>query len=368
MQYRSQLSSLVVLLLGVVVIGQGAGAPRRTQNVILITFDGLRWQEVFYGADEALMNKENGGVEDAGALKKAFWRDTPEARRAALLPFFWGVIAQQGQVFGNVNKGSAVKVTNGKNFSYPGYNEILAGFPDDRIDSNAKRPNPNVTVLEWLNQRSPYRHRVAAFCSWDVFPFIINRERSGVFVNAAHEPVQDGKLTERQELLNRLMSEITPPWEGVRWDALTFYSALEYLKKHKPRVLYIAFDETDDYAHAGRYDRYLESAHRTDAFIKTLWETLQAMPEYRGTTSLVLTTDHGRGGAPTEWKGHGANVKGAENIWIAVLGPDTPALGERTNVATVTQSQVAATVAALLGEDYCAAVPQAGKPIAGIWR
>lgn len=366
MQIIRHLLQVIVLIGGIVALADGAGASRETQNVILITLDGLRWQEVFGGADEALMNKENGGVEDVDALKRAFWRDTPEARRAALMPFFWGVIAPQGQVFGNAHKGSAAKVTNGKNFSYPGYSEILCGFPDPRIDSNAKRPNPNVTVLEWLNQKPPYRNRVAAFCSWDVCPFIINRERSGVFVNAAHEPVPDGNLTERQALLNRLMLEITPPWGGVRWDALTFYSAMEYLKKHKPRVLYLAFDETDDYAHSGRYDRYLESARRADDFIKTLWETIQSMPEYRGKTSLVITTDHGRGDAPTAWKGHGENVQGAENIWIAALGPDTPAFGERTNVETVTQSQIAATLAALLGEDYCAAVPQAGKPIAGM--
>ena len=51
---------------------------------------------------------------------------------------------------------------------------------------------------------------------------------------------------------------------------------------------------------------------------------------------------------------------------MAFLGPDTPALGERSNVPPVTQSQVAATLAALVGEDYCAAVPQAGKPIADV--
>jgi hypothetical protein len=359
---------VIALMGGIVALGSGAGSSCKTESVILITLDGFRWQEMFGGADEALMNKENGGVENVDALKKAFWRDTPEARREALMPFFWGVIAKQGQVFGNAQKGSAAKVTNGKNFSYPGYHEILCGFPDPRIDSNAKRPNPNVTVLEWLNQKPPYRNRVAAFCSWDVFPAILNRERSGVFINAAHEPVPDSNLTERQALLNRLMFEITPPWGGVRWDALTFYSAMEYLKKHKPRVLYLAFDETDDYAHSGRYDRYLEAARRTDEFIKTLWETLQSMPEYRGKTSLLLTTDHGRGDAPTDWRGHGENVKGAENIWIAALGPDTPALGERTNVAPVTQSQIAATLAALLGEDYCAAVPKAGKPIASVMK
>ena len=40
-----------------------------------------------------------------------------------------------------------------------------------------------------------------------------------------------------------------------------------------------------------------------------------------------------------------------------------PAVGERADVAAVTQSQVAATLAALLGEDYPAAVPKAAKPI-----
>jgi hypothetical protein len=48
---------------------------------------------------------------------------------------------------------------------------------------------------------------------------------------------------------------------------------------------------------------------------------------------------------------------------MAFLGPDTPALGEREMAGPITESQVAATVAALLGEDYDAAVPRAGTPI-----
>jgi hypothetical protein len=48
---------------------------------------------------------------------------------------------------------------------------------------------------------------------------------------------------------------------------------------------------------------------------------------------------------------------------MAFLGPDTRGLGERTKVAPVTQSQIAATLAALLGEDYAGRVPKAGKPI-----
>jgi DNA mismatch repair protein MutH len=93
---------------------------------------------------------------------------------------------------------------------------------------------------------------------------------------------------------------------------------------------------------------------------------MQAMPEYRGTTTFIITCDHGRGSGLSEWKEHGVEEKGSENVWIAVIGPDTSPLGERTHAAPVTQSQIAATVAALLGKDYHAAVPKAAVPIADV--
>jgi len=97
--------------------------------------------------------------------------------------------------------------------------------------------------------------------------------------------------------------------------------------------------------------------------LKTIWETAQSMSEYRGKTTLIFVPDHGRVDAPIEWKNHGKKTPRSEFIWMAFLGPDTPPLGERADVPNVTQSQVAATLAALLGEDYNAAVAQAGKPI-----
>ena len=72
------------------------GAPaRRTENVVLITTDGLRWQEVFAGADETLLTKE-AGVAEPAELRREFWRDTPAARREALLPFLWTVARAAG--------------------------------------------------------------------------------------------------------------------------------------------------------------------------------------------------------------------------------------------------------------------------------
>ena len=85
-----------------------------------------------------------------------------------------------------------------------------------------------------------------------------------------------------------------------------------------------------------------------------------------GQTTFIITTDHGRGSGLVEWKEHGVEEKGSENIWIAIMGPDTPALGERSNVVPVTQAQIAATLAAFLGKDYRAIVPKAAPAIAGV--
>jgi len=160
------------------IANRGHAESPKTQNVFLIITDGFRWQEVFEGAEADLMTENDGGVSDLKALRAQFWRDTSEARREALLPFLWTEIGRKGQIFGDQPKGSLVSVTNGKKFSYPGYNEILTGYGDPQIDSNDKKPNPNVTVFEWLNGRHSVRGRVAVLGTWDVFPYIFNVERS----------------------------------------------------------------------------------------------------------------------------------------------------------------------------------------------
>jgi hypothetical protein len=345
-----------------------AAVKTKTRNILLVTTDGLRWQEVFGGADPALMDKKNGGVESIDLLTEEFGGATPEVRRKALLPFLWNVMAKNGQLYGNANAGSEAKVTNGRNFSYPGYNEIFTGWADPSIDSNDKTQNGNVTVLEWLNGQEEFHRRVAAFGSWDRFPYILNSTRSRIRVVAGWKPLIGRGLSTEERLLSRLVLETPRIWDDCAYDTFTFHAALEYFKRQRPRVLYIGLGETDEFGHAGRYDHYLHAAHRVDSYLRILWETVQSLPDYRGATTLILTTDHGRGDAPVEWKGHGAKVKGSERIWIGFLGPDTPALGERTGVAPVTQSQIAATLAKFLGLDYRASAPKAAPPIADASR
>ncbi len=342
-------------------------AAPKTRHVFLITTDGFRWQEMFTGAEEQLISKAHGGVANTNALREQFWRATAEERREALLPFFWRTIAKRGQIFGNQTKGSIAHVTNGKNFSCPGYSEFLTGAADARIDSNKKRPNPNTNVFEWLNTQPAFAGKVAAVVNWDVIPWILNTERSRLpvwsgFALQDKAPVVKMVSTHLEEIVR----DTTPLWSGMTFDSFTFHAAIDYVRNAKPRAFYIAFGETDEWAHEGRYEHYLEAAHHVDGFIKRLWDTAQSLPEYRDQTTFVITTDHGRGTDNVSWKSHGQAIAGSGNIWIAVLGPDTQPLGERTNCATVTQSQIAATIAALLGEDFRAAVPQAAPPITDV--
>jgi hypothetical protein len=328
----------------------GQSAPR-TENVVLIVSDGVRWQEIFRGADRPLMSRTPGGVSDTATLIAKYWRDDPAARRTELFPFLWGTVARQGQIFGNQDKGSVARIDNTFRFSYPGYNEMLSGRFDPQINSNDYRPNPNVTVLEFLARDTAFRGKVGAIATWGAFPRIFNEQRAGIDVIAGWRRPFTGDLaqTPRGAMLNDLYRTSVRYWDDNTFDAPMHLVTKEYLAARQPRVLFVGYGETDEWAHGGRYDLLLESARQMDSFVADLWTTMQSMPQYRDKTTFIITTDHGRGSGDREWKNHGEKVEGAENIWIAVIGPDTPALGERTNVASVRQSQIAATIASLVG-------------------
>jgi hypothetical protein len=354
--------------IGVLMLAGAAGAVAgKTQNVVLIVSDGLRWQEVFTGADPSLLNGKDGGSwMGEEELRKRYWRENADERRALLFPFLWGTVAKKGQIYGNQLKGSVAHVTNGKAFSYPGYNEMSTGYPNDAIDSNEFGPNPHASVFEWLNKFDGFRGRVAIYGTWNVYDNIFNKQRSGLVMQTGWTLPHKANETPRDALLHQLYDTTTRFDEEDVDNSLLQIALVDYVRKGRARILFVGYGETDNWAHQGRYDLVLDSAHRTDQFIHQLWDTMQAMPQYRGTTTFIITTDHGRGSGLTEWKEHGVEEKGSENVWIAVMGPDTAAEGERIQVAPVTQAQIAATVAAFVGRDYRHDVPLAAPPIEGV--
>ncbi len=334
-----------------------------TENIVIVTLDGMRWQEVFYGADRALLQNKKFTRDSSGTIDE-FWNQDSALRREKLFPFLWSVVASQGQIYGNRVYGNKIDNANPYKFSYPGYNEIFTGYPDPAVNSNEKIINKNTNVLEFLNHQPEYRGRVAAFTTWDVFPYILNKWRSGFYINSDMDSLKFG--SREFGLLNDMQSLSSQPI-NVRPDVVTYLAAREYLKIYKPKVLFIGFDETDDYAHAGEYDQYLKSARAEDGMIRDLWNTIQSDPQYRNKTTLIITCDHGRGDVIKEnWKDHGDEISDAGQIFIAAIGPDTKALGEIKKKETLYQDQLAATFAQLLGYTFTAEHPVA-KPIRSIY-
>lgn len=347
--------TLLLLLLALTAAGVSA---QKTQHIFIITTDGFRWQEVFSGADAQLINDSN-RVKNIALTKQMFWDSTAELRRKKLMPFFWNVVAQEGQLYGNRVFGNKVGMRNLYAISYPGYNELLTGYADPLPNPNFSLNNRNLNILEFLNQTPAYKGKVVAFGSWRVFPYILNEKRSGIPVNSGYEKLADADTTD--EIINRLEEEVTHKGH-TRYDLLTFAAAKEYVLKNHPSVVFLGFGETDEAAHAGRYDLYLQDAAAFDRMLGELWYFVQTDPEYKDHTTFIITTDHGRGRDADKWFTHGPWAGGSGETWLACIGAGIRPEGEIRNEGQIYGKQVAATVGRLLGENFTTDRP-VGKAI-----
>jgi hypothetical protein len=334
----------------------------KTENVLIVTMDGMRWKEVFNGAEWNLFTDKRYVSTDSLTLDKMYWSTTPQERRKKLMPFFWNTIAQHGQLYGNREFDNKMNVKNKFRFSYPGYNEMFTGYPDSLVNSNDYPPNPNVNVLEFLNKQPAFKDKVSVFASWDAYYRILNKDRSGIYINAGWNPVTDSGLNSIQQTLNEQLAYMPKIFGSTeRLDASTFFLAKEHIKKFHPRIFYLALIDTDSFGHQGKYDLYLNAAHYADAMINELWNFLQSDPFYKNNTTLIITTDHGRG-ENDKWTSHYSNVDHSDEIWMAVMGPNTAPLGEVKKADQLYQQQIAATISGFLGLQFTSK-HVIGKPI-----
>lgn len=318
------------------------------ENLVIITIDGFRWQEVFNGADSLLINDDD-FTSNSDMHKLLYWGESPMERRKKLMPFMWNVIASRGQLWGNRSFNNEVNVTNLFGFSYPGYNELLTGTTDIRINSNRKIYNNNKNVLELLNEKDEYHNRVVAFSSWSLFPYILNRDRNNLSINSGYQKIQDDSLSVTEQNINTIQERVIAEKTDTRNDLITFIAAKEYIKKKHPKVVFISLGEADEFAHSGKYDLYLQSATKTDNLIADLWNYLQSDEVYKNKTNLLITTDHGRGYKfSSSWTRHGPFTPGSKNIWLAMMGPSIKSIGEVKEQGEIKQKNMVDIISHLL--------------------
>lgn len=334
---------------------------QKAENIIIITTDGFRWQEIFTGMDSAIANNKKYNQGDSLEIFNQYWSADPSVRRKKLMPFLWTVIENNGQIYGNRNLGNKVDNANPYWFSYPGYSEIFTGYADTLVNSNSFPPNPNTNLLEFLNKLPKYKNKVAAFGAWNAYDRILNEGRAKIPVYSAYDKIGGNNPTANEILLNNMMQDSYRAFGDEEvLDVFTHYNAMDYLQTKKPRVLYIAYGETDEWAHSGQYKDYLHAATMVDKWIQDIWNYIQADPFYKNKTALFITTDHGRGDAvKKEWTSHGNKIADCYQIWMATMGPGIKVKGEVKDNQQLYQKQFAQTMASLLGVSFKAEHPVA---------
>ncbi|MDQ7949898.1 MAG: phosphoglyceromutase, partial [Pedobacter sp.] len=173
--------------------------------------------------------------------------------------------------------------------------------------------------------------------------------RAGFPINSGYANEKGDHLSDVQKMLNDLQWWLPKDYGmGERHDAITYAFAKEYVRLNHPRVLQLSFIETDALAHSGKYDYYLDAANYNDKMIEDLWNFMQSDPFYKDNTTFILTEDHGRG-YKDNWQHHYYTVEHSNEIFFAVMGPDTRPLGEIKQKGQLYQNQFAQTIASFLG-------------------
>jgi hypothetical protein len=310
MKKPSPLSPLV-LALAALSTPASAGSPPppapqarpHQANVVFITLDGVRWEEVFQGVDPGQSVDSN-----------------PE-----VFSFLKGTLSGQGVLIGDKARGETVQVANKHLNSLPGYQSIMAGAPQP-CGSNFCGRIPVETMQERITHDLALQpEEVATISSWEKIAYAVEHVEGTTFVNAGNRPLLIGgrePLNPEAAAINAQQAKDPAPWKDARKDKYTFAHALNYLKAKKPRFLYISLNDSDEWGHRRKYDEYLSTLRQHDSWIKELSATLASMGDYGKNTTLIITTDHGRGSG-NDWHEHGAGYQDSGAVWIYGQSPYT---------------------------------------------
>ncbi len=295
-------------------VARALRARQAKTNVILLTLDGVRYQEFFASADVSV---------------------DPNASAVKALPLFWSWMAPNGVVLGDPKQGSVMTISNTAYISLPAYFSIMAGSTQPCWTNDCKR-----TAVETLPERIKRElglktEAVAVIASWDKIADAAEHVAGAVHVKAGKWKASDRA------------------WhDGTPYDDLTFPRAMDYLMRNKPRFMFISLNDSDAWAHEGKYPQYLASLRQYDKWMSMLLGTLSSLGEYGKNTTLIITTDHGRGSGPEDWKHH-TDVKEAKDVWFYAAGPGVKRRGSVAGVQAYEHADIRPTVEALFGLVPC---------------
>jgi hypothetical protein len=306
-------------------------APQSTMTVLL-TLDGVRWQEVFGGTDPARSSRAT------------------QLNARQLMPKLHKLIHRGGAAVGAPGHGELR--ASGPNFvSLPGYIELLTG----RASPCTNNDCPAVTTPTLLDRvrdlPGTKTQDVAAITSWPGLARAISTRPARITASIGRHGGQTRALLTRDVVLGPLLTRAAErdPYPGhgdFRVDRETGALALAYLRRREPDLLFIGLGEPDEYAHRNDYPGYIRSLQQADALIGEVAWLLEQYAAAGKHTLLIITSDHGRA---DNFVHHGADYPESARTWLVAAGSAVHARGRVDAYATRYLADVAPTVAQAMG-------------------
>jgi arylsulfatase A-like enzyme len=268
----------------------------KTKHVVLIIVDGARYSET--------------------------WGDSTRL----LIPFQNSVLLPQGCLVGNFRN-------NGYTWTNAGHDALATGAYEP-LDNGGNQFPANPSFFQYWRKYSGEPAEKA----W----VISSKDKLYVLANTNDAEFKD-------KFMPRYDCGISGPFTGYRDDSVTTAQVISTLTQHHPDLLLINFREPDYSGHSGSWTNYLAGISNTDQYISQIWNALQNDPYYRGTTTLMITNDHGRhlDTVADGFVSHGDTCEGCRHISFSAAGPDF----KRNFTTTITYEQidVPRTIAELMG-------------------
>lgn len=272
--------------------------------VVVLTIDGVRWQEVIRGVDTRLSGSAARDLRDFGSA-------------SALMPNLHAIARSRGMLLGGDEH--PMFASSPSTVSLPGYNEIFLG-KTPACANNDCPPVMEDTLVDQLWAKNPHAD-LAIFSSWSVLARAVARQPQNVTISAGQNyTTSPERLCARPELCSRYRAgaqgSAAPGSGDYRPDRATSALALEYIRWHQPQFLFVGLGDTDEYAHQGNYAGYLRALQAADATLGVLYSWLLEKERRGARTLLICTADHGRAYG---FKEHGGAPEAAR-VWALVAG------------------------------------------------
>ncbi len=311
--------------------------PSEPVQVVVVTLDGARFQEVFGGVDPELSRER--GVPNSD-VKGA----------AELMPNLHRLMSDQGAALGAPGHGASISASGPDFVSLPGYSEIFTGRAASGCLDNACQGTSVKSIVDVLAEQPGRAWKSAVVTSWADIARVASRSER-VAVSAGRHAGGTRAAFQRGDAVGAALrrAEAESPWPGsgdFRRDRFTAELALAYLRAERPDFLFVGLGETDEFAHQGNYSGYLEALREADRYIGELALELEQRGKRGARTALFVTADHGRAAT---FKDHGQPYPESARVWLVASGRAIPARGLVASPAARHLADVAPTLRVLFG-------------------